>query len=404
MRESGGSGTLLVVTGEPSGDLAAARVVRELAQTAHIQGVVAPRVIAVGGDALAAAGAEIRVPIAALSTMGTTEVASRGLALLGAGLRVRNVLVHEAPAAALLVGFSEMNARLGATLRAHGVKSVFYGLPQVWAWRASRACARIADVLCAMLPFEAPLWAAHGHDARFVGHPALEAPRLPRALLRDSLGLPPRAPCIAILPGSRAHEIHRMLDVLLAAFRIHRDAETAVEARILVAPSLDRRTRAFVAERARQHRVELTVVPAGTSAVELLPAFDASLVTSGTATLEAALAGAHPVIAYRASRTTEFAARALLATPHIGLPNIVLGRGAYAEIVGHACTPQRLAHALAETLARHETLSAAAETLRAAFGTATHPSRHVAQILAPWLLHAPRPVAHSATAGSTQRA
>lgn len=372
---------LLVVTGEPSGDVAAARVVRELEQRARGAGKTPPPVVAIGGDALAAAGAHLLCHVGALSTMGTTEIASRGFALIGAALRLRQTIVHERPCAALLVGFSEVNSRLYSLLRGRGVPSVFYGLPQVWAWRSGRAAHPIADVLCAMLPFEAPLWTAHGQDARFVGHPALEVPRLPRSLLRDSLGLSPRAPSIAILPGSRSHEIHRMLDPMLAAYREYRTAEPATDARVFVAPSLDHKTRAHVERRSKEAGVEIAVMPATGNAGELLPAFDASLVTSGTATLEAALAGAHPVIVYRASRTTEIAARALLSTPYIGLPNIVLGRGSYIEVLGSDVTPTRLSRALSDTLSRGETLSHAAAALRAAFGEHTAPSQEVAAIL-----------------------
>jgi len=372
---------LLVVTGEPSGDVAAARVVRELAQRTRAAGRTPSPVVAIGGDALAAAGAQLICHVGALSTMGTTEIASRGLALVTAAMRLRQVVVTERPCAALLVGFSEVNGRLYSMLRGRGVPSVFYGLPQVWAWRPRRAAHAIADVLCAMLPFEAPLWTAHGHDARFVGHPALEVSRLPRSLLRDSLGLSPRAPSIAILPGSRTHEIFRMLDPMLAAYREFRAAEPAIDARVFVAPSLDPKTKAHIERRAKESGVAVAVMPAAGNAGELLPAFDASLVTSGTATLEAALAGAHPVIVYRASRTTELAARALLSTPYIGLPNIVLGRASYIEVLGSDVTPTRLAHALGETLARGDTLTHASNALRAAFGDHTHPSQEVAAIL-----------------------
>jgi len=372
---------LLVITGEPSGDVAAAKVVREIAQGARARGERPPNVIAVGGDALRAAGAEVVWDIATLSAMGTTEIASRAFALVGASLRARQAIMARRPRAALLVGFSEINGRLYPMLRSRGIRSVFYGLPQVWAWRPRRARTAIADVLCAMLPFEAPFWSAFGHDVRFVGHPALEATRAPRSLLRDSLGLPPRAPCIALLPGSRSHEIVRMLDPMLASFRAYRDAEPAVDARVIVAPSLDAKTRAYVVTQAAAAHVPVAVVSAGATAGSLLPAFDASLVTSGTATLEASLAGAHPVIAYRASRTTELAARALLGNTHIGLPNLILGRRAYVELVGHEATPKNLTHALQETLSRKAALDAVMETVRSAFGAHTDPSRRVAQVI-----------------------
>ena len=120
------------------------------------------------------------------------------------------------PRAALLVNYSEFNGLLAPRLSAAGVRVLWYGAPQVWAWRAGRTLhlRRSIDRLAVIFPFEEATWRAAGVDAHYVGHPALEAKRLARGPARAALGLTPSAAAVAVLPGSRPHEVRRLLVVL----------------------------------------------------------------------------------------------------------------------------------------------------------------------------------------------
>ena len=110
-----------------------------------------------------------------------------------------------------------------------------------------------------------------------------------------------------------------------------------------------------------------------------------ALCASGTASLEAALARAVPVIAYRVGLTTELTARALLRADHIGLPNILLGRRAFTELLQNDVRPELLGDALADALDRRPALLDACAEVEASFGDRRAPSLAVAQLLAPWL-------------------
>jgi lipid-A-disaccharide synthase len=369
---------LLVVAGEASGDRAAAAVVARLQDHAAF---------GLGGPALARAGTELVSDLRDVTAMGIGEASRRAFATAIAFARVLRGVRARRPKAALLVGYTEFNARIAPWLRRAGARVVWYCAPQVWAWRPGRAktLAPLVDRMAVVLPFEARLWRNAGADATYVGHPALETPLLPRADARRALGMTPYASGIAILPGSRPHEVRRLLPPMLAAYRLLFRDRAAVDARILVAPSLDAGTRRHVQSLAERNRVATYDVDPADGAMPVLPAFEAALCASGTASLEAAIAEAVPVVAYRVGLTTEIAARVLLRVPHIALPNILLGRSAFAEVLQRDVAPQKLHDALARALDDRAARLVACREVAAVLGDERRPSARVAEMLAPWL-------------------
>src|SRR5580704_14142082 len=373
---------VLVVAGEASGDRAAALVVCALAA----EGV---RCWGAGGPACRAAGMDVTADTTLLSAMGLGDVAARLPAIASAVARLHARVRRAPPRAAVLADFAELNAPLGRLLRARGVRVLRLSAPQVWAWRRGRlASLRGAfDRLAVLLPFEEPLWRSAGHDARYVGHPALEAPSLPRSAVLARLGLPDGlpSPLIAVLPGSRAGEVRRLAGPLCdAAAALVAEGATA---QIVLSPGLDAAGRAVARAHAARTGIEQVEGDREHGAAPLLGAFDVALSASGTATLEAALAGAAPVVACRLDALAYAAARRLVRTPHIALPNVLLGRRAYPEIVQDEVTPARLASEARALLGRREETLALAAELRAVLAP---PSplpfgRRVEELLLPWL-------------------
>jgi lipid-A-disaccharide synthase len=286
--------------------------------------------------------------------MGLTEVAARFPAVLRAFLRLRHATRAEKPGAAVLVDYVEFNLRLGRYLRRRGIRVLLCVAPQVWAWRPGRReSAKLAlDRMATILPFEPAIWRQAGVDARYVGHPALDAPAVDPRRARQHLGLDVHRTAVALLPGSRPHEVRRHAVAMLAALREVERRGRAVQARLLAGPWLDPRTRRWLDASARASGVGVISVDPTGGALECLPAFDAALVASGTASLECALAGALPVIVYRVSPFTAAIAKRLLKTPHVGLPNIVLGERAFPELLQDAAEPVRMANALEQMLDR----------------------------------------------------
>jgi lipid-A-disaccharide synthase len=137
--------------------------------------------------------------------------------------------------------------------------------------------------------------------------------------------------------------------------------------------------------RCAERRVSTYDVEASAGAIQVLPAFDISLCASGTATLEATLARAVPVVAYRVGISTEIAARLLLRTPHVALPNVILGRRVFPELLQREARADRMAVVVDEALDRRATFVSACDEVEAALGAQRSPSASVAQLLEPWL-------------------
>jgi len=374
--------SLLVVAGEASGDRAAASVIGRLA------GVDA---FGLGGEALARRGVDLVSDLRASTALGIGGTAARAVGVFGAWRAVHAAVKRRRPRAALLVNYSDFNSRLAPHLRSAGVRVLWYGAPQVWAWRRGRAhkLAPHIDVMAVMLPFEEPIWRGAGVDVRYVGHPALETTPLSRDLARQALGLTPYAAAIALLPGSRPHEVRRMLPAMLEAYRRLLSDRASVDARVLVAPSLDPTTRIWLGDRCRAMRVGTFDVDPTAGAPEVLGAFDVALCASGTASLEAALARAVPIVVYRVDIVTEIVARLLVQSPHIALPNVLLGRRAFPELLQRDAAPDLMFEALGRALDERGSLLATCAEVESVFAGARTPSLAVASVLAPWLAAPP---------------
>ena len=197
-----------------------------------------------GGDASAAAGIEIVADIRRSAAMGFTEVATTLPRLAMSFARLSARIRRQRPRAAVLVNYTEYNHLLGRRLRKIGVPVMWCVAPQVWAWRPERtaAIAQAVDRMAVILPFEEAIWQKAGVDAHYVGHPALDDPRPTRAEARARLSLEGDGPFVALLPGSRAHEVRRLAPSMLAAVAALKQSAPRATARLLAAGSLDSST------------------------------------------------------------------------------------------------------------------------------------------------------------------
>ncbi len=377
-----GPAGVLLVAGEASGDRIAGLAARELAKDGA-------RLFGVGGSACRAAGVELVASTEDLGLMGLGDAVARLPPLGRVVARLAARVARRPPRAALLVNYTELNQRLGAALRRRGVKVLWCVAPQAWAWRPGRlhSLGGSFDRLAVILPFEEPLWRGAGHDARFVGHPSLEIPTRSREELRARLGVPPEAEAIAVLPGSRAGEIARLAPALTEAASRLRAKRPGAYAAVIVAPGLSPEARAACLRAARSAGLPAIDGDPDHGAAPLLPAFDVSLVASGTASLEAALAGASPVVTYRLGSLSYAVARCLVKVPHIALPNVLLGRRAYPEVLQDDLTPERLTREATRLLERRDEAVTEAAALRALLRSPSpHPfGARVAALVRDWL-------------------
>jgi lipid-A-disaccharide synthase len=296
------------------------------------------RLYGLGGEHLAATGMELLAHVDDLAVMGLSEVAGRMPYFLGLLRRVRERLRRDPPDLVIPVDYPEFNFRLARY--AHEIRRpvLYYIAPQVWAWRRKRArtLARLVDRLAVILPFEETLFAAHGANTAFVGHPLLDTE--PTSSSRESfcatLGLQADRPILALFPGSRVQEVERHLGVFVDAAK--EAARYRPEVQPVIAAGIAIPAPMFAG----------VPFPLTSDAWELLHHAGAAIVKSGTSTLQAALARTPMVVAYRMSRFSFSVAKRLVRVPHVGLVNLVAGDRVVPELLQDEATPVALCEAI----------------------------------------------------------
>ncbi len=320
---------LFIVAGEASGDLHAANLLRALQRRGA--GVEA---FGVGGERLRAAGLECVARSEELSVMGLAEVVRELPRLSRLARRVRVAALARRPDVAVLVDSPDFNLPLARRLRRAGIPVVVYVSPQLWAWRSGRVRRIRRDVrrvLC-ILPFEVAFYAAHGVAAEYVGHPLVDE------LAPVMAAMPPRAPStLALLPGSRWHEVETLLPTMLAAAASLRNEIGDLRVRLIAAPGLEH---GRLAARLADSPAAVEVVTQDRH--RALASCAAAIVASGTATLECALLDVPMVVGYRLHALSYALAARLVRVPHVGLVNLVAGSEIAPEAVQREFTVARL--------------------------------------------------------------
>ena len=344
------SPTIAILAGEDSGDQLGAELIAAL-RLRYPQA----RFVGIGGALMQCEGFESWYDIHELSLFGFSEVISH----LPRLLRLRRSLVARLrklkPTVVVGIDAPDFNLGVERRLKEAGVRTVHYVSPSIWAWREKRAekIGRSANRVLCLFPMEPAIYAKHGIDARFVGHPLADRFALvaDRVGAREKLKLPQEVPVLAVLPGSRLSEVNRLGQVFLdVASRV---AAALPGLRIVIPaanPQVHARLKGLLAD--TPHDASPPLLLDG-QAHEAMLAADVVLLASGTATMEAMLAKRPMVVGYRVSPTSYFIARALgmIKTDVYSLPNILaracgLGDGPLVpELMQADCTPEKLAAA-----------------------------------------------------------
>lgn len=328
----------MLIAGEASGDLHASHLMAKI----KVRDPQA-RFVFLGGDLMArVAGRDPVVHYRDMAFMGFSEVL-RNLGSIGNNLKMaRKVLAKVHPDCLILIDYPSFNLKVAETAARLAIPVYYYISPKVWAWKEwrVRAIKKLVDRMFVIFPFEVDWYRRrHGMEVTYVGNPsvgeidAAMAAAVPNDEFRRIYGLRDR-PILALLPGSRRGEIRNNLPVMLKAA----SGFVQYQAVVAGAPGIDP---AYY-----KAMTDAPVVMDDT--MNLLANSRAALVTSGTATLEAALAGVPQVACYRAngSEISYKIMRKLLSVDYVTLPNLILDREAIAEKLLHLCTPETVAEAL----------------------------------------------------------
>ncbi len=336
-----------IVAGEHSGDALGAALIQALrtelgGRELQVRGVAGPAMRAAGCEALADAHE--------LAVMGLIEPLRHLPRLLALRARLLRELREFRPQVFIGVDAPAFNLTLAGQFRAHGIRTVQYVSPQIWAWRQGRArkIARRCDLVLCLLPFEPAFYERYAVQAQFVGHPlADQVPLEPdRAAARAALGLS-AAPVLALLPGSRLGEVERLAVPFIESAAALAQAHPELQVIAAMAnPAVRAQFDGALARLAGQKRLaalpEMRILDG--QARTALTAADVTLVASGTASLEALLCRCPMVVAYRVSGLTAMLVRTLrlVRLPRFSLPNLLAGETLAPEFFQEAASADNL--------------------------------------------------------------
>ncbi len=317
-----------IIAGEASGDLHASNLVKALKQKnpdLELRGW--------GGDLMQEAGVDVVKHYKELAFMGFLEVAKNIRTILGNFKICKDDILNYQPDSVILVDYPGFNLRMAKWLKANKIEVLYYISPQIWAWHQSRVkeIKKNVDRMFVILPFEKEFYAKYQMDVDFVGHPLLDVVEgyEPKTLPLSGKKI------IALLPGSRKQEIRLVLPEMLGVITHFSDYEFVIAG----APS---QTESFYRKVMATHPLAQKIPIIFAQTYDILAQADAALVTSGTATLEAALFEVPQVVCYKGSAISYAIAKRLVKVDYISLVNLIADEEMVKELIQNELNTKNL--------------------------------------------------------------
>ncbi len=342
---------IFISAGEASGEHYGALLIEELRRQMTASGLRA-EFFGMGGPRMAAAGFERIVRAEDMAVMGVTEVALQLPRIYREFRKLRQSVRNRRPAVAVLIDFPDVHFKIAQELHKLGIPVIYFVSPQLWAWKKHRIelVRQYVDRMFVIFPFEEAFYRERGIAAEFVGHPLAELPlpAISRRQFAAENGLRPERTWIGMLPGSRMKEIQDNLpEMLEAAWRMslpHPSAAYPTETYEFVVPlaaTLTKTQRERVYQMAEDRAGALPVRVVDDARATLLHC-RASVVASGTATVEAALIGNPFVVVYRVSPVTYAVAKRVVNVPHVAMVNLIAGKRLVPELIQNDFTAGKI--------------------------------------------------------------
>jgi lipid-A-disaccharide synthase len=342
--------SIFLAAGEASGDQYGAQLIESLRR-------ISPEPLTffgLGGEKMQAAGCEISVQARDVAVVGLVEVLSHLPRIYSRFRSLVRAIQERKPAVAILIDFPDFNLRLAKKLQEQSIPVIYFVSPQLWAWRKSRLklVQRYVNKMLVIFPFEAEFYQQHGVIAEYVGHPLtdLQPPNVPRFAYAQQYGLDLSKPWIVLLPGSRLGEIQRHLpEMLRSASALGTQYDFILPRASTI--TTGQLTRAILLAQKSPLKVRLKLVDDARLA---LVQARAAVVASGTATVEAALAGTPFIVVYRLASLTWLLGRRLVTLPHYAMVNLIAGKRVVPELIQHDFNAEQVLKELRPLLADGE--------------------------------------------------
>ncbi len=317
---------ILIICGEPSGELHAAALVLAIKNTTPEISI-----LGVGSALLERSGAEIIYDTSGLSVMGLFDVLKKLPKFFKLKKLILKKIADEKFDAIIFVDFSGFNLRLAKTIN-NSIATIYYVSPQIWASRPKRieTIKKYIKKMIVIFKFEQEFYLSHGMDVDFIGHPLLDIVKPEEKLSKEKF-------TIALLPGSRKQEIKNILPIMLKTAHL---INQEIPAQFIIAKP-NQVDWDIYNHLTKKSKLDLKVVEGKTYAC--MEGADFCLVCSGTATLETAIMQKPFVIIYKMNLLNYLLYRPLVSIPYIGMVNIVAGRKIIPEFVQFGARPRKIA-------------------------------------------------------------
>lgn len=335
---------VMIIAGEASGDLHAAKLVREVKEkNSDIS------FYGIGGKNMGEAGVETLVDSAELAVVGLFEVLAHWNTISGALKKMQHLLRTDPPDLLVLTDYPDFNLRLAKTAKECGIKVLFYISPQVWAWRQKRVfkIRKIVDMMAVVFPFEESFYKKYNVPVRFVGHPLVDEVHASadKETLRNEFLLDNDKPVIGLFPGSRQSEIKRLLPIIVESAKKILAKKPSTQFVLPVASTLKEED---ILPYFKSTEFDMRIIQHRSH--DVMQVCDAIITVSGTVTLEIALMQIPMVVINKISKFSYFFVSRMLKIDHIALCNIVANKRIVPELIQNDAQVDKITNTLLELI------------------------------------------------------